>query len=620
VPYIALPGFLPGHRLAAFAADLPAPEPAPAAAGEEFVVPSDLTPLSAEEVSALHAQAIEHFDALYGDGQGFSEEDLASLMALTEAIETLTAEVSRRDAVEKERAEQAAALASRIRPAEEAPAEDDTAAPAAAPAPEAEVLAAAPAAAPAPTVPETMTAAASRGVRVSLSNVRSRQAATARTAPALRAASEATSMREVVLAAADLPGFTPGQGMDWNDIGRAVDRRLQGFNATAYANATATKRHLREQHSVAILRKPIQADLTVTSTDPEHVSEVLRRASDESRLKGGSLVASGGWCAPSEVLYDLCELESRDGLFSLPEIGVSRGGIKWTTGPLFQDLYAAGFGPYTEANDIAGEYGGPQGGPHAVGDKPCFTVPCPTFQEARLELIGLCISAGLLQARGYPEMIARVVRGSLVAHDHRMSSIALARVEAGSTAVTMTADQAGATAPLLDAIELQVEHYRYTHRLSRTTTLEAVFPYWVRGVVRSDLARRIGTTVFEVSNAQIDAWFALRGIAPQYVYDWQPLTGAAGSFKAWPGTVKFLLYTAGTWVKGTSDVITLDTLYDSTMLAQNDYTALFTEEGFLLAKVCADSRVVTVGLCPSGATNGGVDIGCDGVEVAQTGP
>jgi hypothetical protein len=329
---------------------------------------------------------------------------------------------------------------------------------------------------------------------------------------------------------------------------------------------------------------------------------------DESRLPGGSLVASGGWCAPSETLYDLCELESNDGLLSVPEIGISRGGISWTTGPKFSDIYNGTGFCYTEQDDIDGDYDGSGG-----GSKPCYTVTCPPFQEARLGLCGLCISAGLLQSRGYPEVIARTTRGALIAHDHKMSASVINAIVAGSTAVTMTAAQAGATAPLLDAIELQVEHYRYSNRMSRSTSLEAVFPYWVHGVVRADLSRRQGLDLLSVTDAQIDGWFRQRGINPQFVYDWQDINGtAATAFKSWPTSLKFLLYAAGTWVKGTSDIITVDTLYDSVLLGTNDYTALFTEEGWLVAKLCEDSRVITIDLCPDGATHGGIDIACDG--------
>jgi hypothetical protein len=569
----------------------------------EFVIPEDLTALSDDDLEALRAEATGHFDTLYGDGSGLSETDLETLASLTEGIETLNGEITRRAEEAAARAEAAEALAARVRTTLAADEADGDEAEGEEPAEEA--LAAAeeePEAAEEPA--GGAVTASSRGQRISLSGVRSRAAR--RTAPAQAPREGAKSMRDVVLAA-DVPGFSAGEGMDWNDVGRAVDRRLAGYNASQYAAAASKGRHMREQFSVAVLRKPFTEELTVRSNDPAHVDQVIRRAMDESRLPGGSLVASGGWCAPSETLYDLCELESRDGLLTIPEIGISRGGIQITQGPTFSDIYASTGFTYTEEEDAAGDYDG-EGG----GSKPCFKVECPEFQDIRLNLTGLCIQAGLLQSRGYPEVIARTTRGALVAHDHRMSANLIAGIENGSTAVTMPSLQVGATAPLLTAIELQVEHYRYTHRLARGVTLEAVFPFWVRGVVRSDLSRRLGVDLLSVPDARIDAWFRERGIAPQFVYNWQDLTGAPGSFTAWPTEVKFLLYSAGGWVKGGSDVITLDTIYDSTLLGTNDFTALFTEEGWLLAQTCHDSRVVSVNIEADGATHGGVLIEHDG--------
>ena len=99
---------------------------------------------------------------------------------------------------------------------------------------------------------------------------------------------------------------------------------------------------------------------------------------------------------------------------------------------------------------------------------------------------------------------------------------------------------------------------------------------------------------------------------PQFVYDWQALTGVASDFKAWGASLKFLLYSAGTFVKGGQDVITLDTVYDSTLLGQNDYTALFTEEGYLVAKRGHDARVVTVPINPNGGTGTGIKLLANG--------
>ncbi len=61
-----------------------------------------------------------------------------------------------------------------------------------------------------------------------------------------------------------------------------------------------------------------------------------------------------------------------------------------------------------------------------------------------------------------------------------------------------------------------------------------------------------------------------------------------------------------------SQIITLDTVYDSTLLGSNDFTALFSEEGWLVAKRGHDSRKVSVPICPDGATHAGIAIDCDG--------
>jgi len=194
-----------------------------------------------------------------------------------------------------------------------------------------------------------------------------------------------------------------------------------------------------------------------------------------------------------------------------------------------------------------------------------------------------------------------------------MNGKQIAQMAAGSTAVTLPATQAGTAAPVLTAIELQVESMRYARRLSRTATMEAVFPYWIRGAIRSDLSRRQGVENFlEVTDAQIDAWFRLRGIRPQFVYNWQALSGTAGSVTQWPTTVSFLLYPAGTWIRGAADIITVETLYDSVLLGNNDFTALFTEEGWFVAKRGQDSRLVTTSLTADGVVAAAQDIAHNG--------
>ena len=583
---------------------------------DEIVFPEDLSALDEAAVETLLNGALEAFQDIYGDGTNLTDEQVTTLGALTEGITRVNGERAARETAAADRATAAADLAAQAgitlggdtapvveetvvdAPVEDAPAPDGDPAPADADA--------------------SLVAAGAGAQRVPLSSVRRpRNAAPRReVVPADRYGNRSITD---ILRAPD-----GGSGMDWSAMAGLVDDRLRSFPEQDYARAARSGRRLRQQHNLAVIQKPTDERFTVKNKDPQHIEEVIAAARNEANLDNGrggagSLLAAGGWCAPSETIYDLCELETRDGLLSVPEITINRGGINFTQGPDFSSIYSATGFCFTEQDDIDGTYapGEDPGDPNVLGDKPCYHIECPEFDEERLDVCGLCLTAGLLQARGYPEVIARVLRGALIGHDHRLNANIIEKMVAGSTAITMPASQVGATAPLLTAIELQVEHLRTVNRMSRTATLEAVFPMWVHGVVRSDLSRRLGMAEFDVSNQRINGWFTQRGISAQFVYDWQDIaTTAASGFTQWPTEVDFLLYPAGTWVKGAADVITLDTIYDSVGLGQNNYTALFTEEGYLMAKMCHDSRVVTVNICPDGATAAGVLIDCDGSEGA----
>lgn len=596
----------------------------------DLEIPENLSDLSAADLGDLRSKAVDAFQTLYAGGE-FTDEDLATLGTLTEGIEALSAEISTREQAAAERAAKAAEMAAKVgadkpvaededdaQAEEKAESEEDTAEAEdekkAAEEAEKKAKAAAADVEPAAEVnaePETeaVTAAAPRGP-IKLSGIR-RHVHTP--APAI---TEETSVEDTTpkarMTVADVPGFAADSDASFEDLAVALDRRLQGFNSGAYAAAARAGRAMSERHSLAVVRKAFDERATVGT--PESADAAMAFAVNEKNLPGGSLVAAGGWCAPSETVYDLLEDESRDGLISLPEINVTRGGIKFTKGPKFADLYAAPSFNFTEAEAKEGKYQPTSATDPAnkVGAKPVYHVPCTDFEEVRLSAAGLHIQANLLQQRGYPELVARTIRGALVAHEHKMSERIIASMETQSTAVSMDGGQIGAAAPILTAIELQVEHYRYAQRLSRSTTLEAVFPYWVRGAIRTDLSRREGVDLIDIPDSRIDAWFRSRGVNAQFVYDWQALAGDAGAFKVWPGSLKFLLYSAGTFVKGSQDVITLDTVYDSVLLGQNDYTALFTEEGYLVAKRGHDARVVTVQLNPNGGTGTGIKLLANG--------
>jgi hypothetical protein len=554
----------------------------------EFVIPEDLSGLSVEEIESLLTEAAENARALAD--QERTPEVIEALTALAEGVRALRSERDERNEAASAEEEHVNALLAEIVPEEtaEVVVEEQVQ-------PEAVVE---------EEQEESLVASGRREVRIAPNLLRRRSPERDHEEP------PAPTIANFARAAADVGGgLANGQALDYNGMGLAVANRLKGYNHRAFENAANTGQVLRDRFGTIIIDKPVDDRFIVSDVDsPERVGEVFEQAADESRLEGGTLLASGGWCAPSETLYDLYDMgESTEGMLDTPEVTVRRGGVRFPLAVDFSGIFGSVGWDYTEAQDIAGNYNGAGG-----GTKPCFRVSCPTFTDVRMDVEGLCVQAGLLERVGYPEVIADTVRKTLIAHAHRINAKKINALVAGSTAVTLTAGQKGATAPILTAIEQQVQHYRYSHFLNQNTVLEAVFPFWVFGAIRSDLSRREGLAEFDVPDARVRGWFTQRGIRPQFVYDWQTIAASgasgAGAFVAWPSSVKFLLYKAGTFIVGGADILTVDTLYDSTLLGVNDYTALWTEEGMLVAKRGLDSRVVTVPIEADGATHIGIDI------------
>jgi subtilisin family serine protease len=397
----------------------------------------------------------------------------------------------------------------------------------------------------------------------------------------------ATRNPVTITAAADVPDFATGSKMSNLDaVSTALVNRMRGFGAPSGDGVGEDLRHA----GVASFRLDFPAELTIDRHSDD--MEVLTHASKETRLPGGSLVAAGGWCAPSETLYDLCAGETTEGILSIPEVNVSRGGIKYTRGPDFSAIYTAVGFCQTEAQAISGTA------------KTCVTVPCPPFVEVRLDACGLCIKAPILTNAAYPELIQRWVSGALVAHQHKMNAKVIQAIATGSTAKTSVGLGAVAT-DTLDALTLYGDQLKQKYRLSLNSSLEVVVPFWVKDAIKTDIARRNAIATEVVTDAVVAAHFAAFNLNVQYVYDVQELPYVDGTAPVtdadkWPTTFDALMYPAGTWVKGTADVINLNAVYDAAELATNTYTALFFEQGILTAQLCYDSYKVTLPVCTAG--------------------
>lgn len=391
-----------------------------------------------------------------------------------------------------------------------------------------------------------------------------------------------------IVAAVDVPGYRPGQDIDLAQITEGVIRR-----------STSLKTAGGGVGMVASYRLPFADELIVkdSSSAPEG-SMATMKAADQRRLNGGDLVASGGWCAPSETVYDITDIACPDMLWDLPEIQVSRGGLRFFRTPALD--VAALTWIHTEQDDIAGN------------TKPCFEIPCPAPLEVRAEAQGVCLQAGILTERFFPELIDWYVRNSMVAHEIRLKSSAYERARTASTAVTTTASFAAFSA-VYGAVALQAADMIERYNLCESTQLEVVFPWWTRNLFLADIARQQGVKPTDLDPAIITAAFARLGVSVQWARGLTPdvPTNIGGAVPAtgWPADMEFLIYPSGNFQLGRGPEVNLGVIIDSTTVATNDQK-IFSEEAVMLVDRLGLSRRVTVTICPNGAIGAAAAAAC----------
>jgi hypothetical protein len=567
----------------------------------EFEIPANLSDLTAAALTAKSTAAKTEYDTLFASvsPDSVTDEELAALKALHAFFSvTVPNELSGR---ERRAAEFAALNTAPEEPVEE-PVDEPVEEPVAVTA----------------SATTASGAAASQTITVTLADIINAQGNKNDTMPTPAERPRYSSL----VAAAGVPNMEAGaEYATMLDVAKAFNERTAGFTSIRGGTSGQAPSH----YPVATLRRNYPDEFSIDSEGDYATQEKLDRVADETRLPGGSLlesvllrqkqlegtprsmVAAAGWCAPSETDYDICLQITTDGLADFPEVQARRGGIRSNTGMEFDTIFGAGTGFFnlTEAQVASGTV------------KTCLEIPCPEFTDNRLGVTGLCLTGNILSIRAYPEATATFTRGALAASAHQINREQIAAVVTGSTAVDLSAVQpflsdGSVTSNVMSAVELAIVDIKYRLRLQQSATLEVILPFWVLADMRSDWLKRSGmdNAQLALADSAIMSAFATRGARPQFVYDWQDAfsnVSATGAGADTPITnynrvLQFIVYPAGTWVRAVNDVITLNSVYDSTKLATNQVTHLFTETGWAMIKRCPVSRVYTVPVCPSGKT------------------
>jgi hypothetical protein len=393
----------------------------------------------------------------------------------------------------------------------------------------------------------------------------------------------------------------------------------QGFRQAAPGN-TAFQHQARRHDApyggtmVASIQNKFDTVLHDKSSTEAVQAYVDKLSAQRSGSAFESLVAAGGWCAPSQIRYDFFNIAGQSGMIDLPTFGVERGGIQYPISPSLADTFSPALPWYTafsnatvpwlwtEGDDILAVTGSPT--------KPCIRVPCSTMDNRRLECYGICLTAGNLADNAWPESTANFIKLLMSAHYHASNARYISTIAGMAVAnAGCTATGSGAAAPLLSTAELSAIDYRAKYGMARTDVIEWVLPEWALGLVRADLAKRTGVGDFmRIPDSEIAAWFDVRGIRAQFVQDYQvraagqPGASTTGGITQYPSTLKGLMYAAGTVARGNGMNLDLGVVRDSTLNARNDFTALWMEECHLIAKFGHEVREYTVNVCPDGTT------------------
>lgn len=590
--------------------------------GAPFTMPADLAGLSVEELTALFDRASSEMDALLSKRDPADLPKLGELRDARKLIQTrqteLAAEQAEIDAQFDEFAGELAPPAEE--PAADAPAEvvegevqnaDGTAVDAA---PQLVTAAG--------TRPQGGAVTASREVgglnpnrhaprlNPTLSGIRS-------AAPAQQAPTSNGFQQGAITASVGLPGaFEAGSKIsNIDELGKLFETRAKNM-----ADQGGRFRARRDGDpyggiQVASVRNDWGKDVFSETTSQDVLNEYRERVTGmSSASKMESLVAAGGWCAPSQIRYDFFNIACEDGMIDLPTFGVERGGIQFPVSPSLADTFSPAIPWYTafsnatvpwlwtEGDDILAVTGSPT--------KPCIRVPCSTMSNVRLECYGICLTAGNLADNAWPESTRNFLRLLMAAHYHAQNARYIASISALATQVTgCTVAGSGAAAPILATAELSGWDYREKYGMCRSDVIEWVLPAWSLGMVRADLAKRTGVAPndsFRVTDADIASWFDVRGIRVQFVNDYQVRAagqpGASTPITTYPSLLRGQMYAAGTVARGNGMTLDLGVVRDSTLNARNDFTAAWMEECHLIARFGHEVREYTMQVCPDGTT------------------
>jgi hypothetical protein len=395
-----------------------------------------------------------------------------------------------------------------------------------------------------------------------------------------------------LVASVGIEGITAGEKLDRDGLAYAVSTALRSFVSTPpgftqkVVIASAKWDYPEERK---LYGESIQAD------------DAKIRA-----VRGPeALVASGGWCAPSTIRYDVNAMGVTDRPVrdAFTGFNATRGGLRY-----FPDISIAatdvtdGITHLTEAQDEAGTF-----------TKDCVVVECPVDSEVRADIIAACLQAGNLASIAFPELIAAYQDLLGVQAARTRDSLLLDAVynDAQTKVPTETAQAYSALDGLVYILLRLAAGYRSRHRLSASANLRSLAPAWLADLIVADMTGRqfadfdavigraqVGSFIQQLTQVSIDWYLDSRTGGGQIIG-----AQADGDIVDFPDIAEVLLWPEGGILFIDQGELNLGLVRDSTLNETND-VKFFSETFENAAVVAAEAFYGRFTLCPNGTTAG----------------
>lgn len=398
-----------------------------------------------------------------------------------------------------------------------------------------------------------------------------------------------------ITAGADIPGISAGTVLSSaKAVAEAFTKRLHNLQRVSSPNG--------QQYTVATLTASYPEDRTL------HMGDMEGNWDKIEKVVAPQVVVAAGACVPLEIRYDIFGTGVTDTPVadSLPKFAADRGGIQFTPGPLLPTApYDAGFGVWQTDGSVADFDGG-----DLTGAKPCYQVACIDPVQVEVEALSMCLCFDNLTTRVFPELVARHNELALVQWARMTEQRLLSKIKAGATTTITATGALGAAREILTQVDKVAAGLRYRNRLAPNQPLRAIFPYWLRDMVRSDVANQMPGDGFEntlaLADAALNSWFRARNINVTWSMESNAASSAvptianiATTVGGFPATVEWDLFAEGTFLVLDGGTLDLGVIRDSTHVAANTYCE-FAESWLNVVKIGGDSVHVTSTIKTSG--------------------